>query len=210
MNQHTTKMAPVQTATTTRRGALRLLAGLAVASTGLAALSTAESNAKKKKSRKGKKGGNGICGDKRHARVRVPHDGSVVYTERLENGKRYRLRVTDHVTADYPLLTDPMGIDAGHIFRQEDGPTTAYDSPNGVDYGLSVDGRSASWGDYASNHVYERNVVGQGQKLALRLVTGPESALNPSSQGQLSARRLISTPIELELSGSLSVEILCD
>lgn len=207
MNERTTETASVLTGSTTRRGALRLLAGLALTGSGLAAFGSTDASAKKKSKRKGKKG---ICGDKRHARVRVPHDGSVVHTETLQAGKRYRLRVSGHVTGSAPLLVNPVGIDAGHIFRQGDGSTTTYDSINGVDYGLSVDGAAASWGDYASNHVYERKVVGQGKKLALRLVTEPESSFGNSAQGQLSTRRLVETPIELELSGSLTVEISCD
>lgn len=210
MSERTIQPASTQTASTSRRGALRLLAGLALAGSGLAALDTAGADAKSKNKKKGKKRGKGICGDKRHARVRVPHDGSVVHTETLEGGKHYRLRVSGHVTGSAPLLVNPVGIDAGHIFRQGDGSTTTYDNINGVDYGLSVDGAAASWGDYASNHVYERKVVGEGKKLALRFIAEPESSFGNSAQGQPSTRRLVETPIELELSGSLTVEIFCD
>ena len=211
MNEHTTQTESMLTGSTTRRGALRFLAGIAMTGSGLAALGSADADAKNKKNkRKGKKGGKGICGDKKRARVQVPHDGTVVYTEKLEAGKRYRLRVSDFVTATAPLRPDPVGIDAGYVFRQDGGSVTASDSANGVDYGLSVDGESASWGGYTSNHVYERKVVGQGKKLALRLITEPENSFSNSAQDQLSARRLTETPIEYELSGSLTVEILCD
>jgi hypothetical protein len=212
MNERTTPIASTLADSTTRRGALRFLTGLAMAGSGLSALGAADAGArnKKKNKRKGKKGNKGFCGDKRRARVQVPHDGTVVYTEKLEAGKRYTLHVSGHVTGTAPLLVNPVGIDAGHIFRQEDGSTTTHDSINGIDYGLAVDGAAAAWGDYASNHVYERKVVGEGKKLALHLVTEAESSFNNSAQGQLSARRLISTPIELNLSGSLTVEVLCD
>ncbi len=211
MNERTALLDSTLTQSTTRRGALHFLAGLALASSALTGLGSDDTDAKNKKNkRKGKKGGKGICGDKQYARVRVPHDGAIVYTEKLEAGKRYTLRVSGHVTGAAPLLVNPIGFDAGHIFRQVDGSTTADDSKNGIDFGLSVDGAAAAWGDYASNHVYERKVVGEGKKLALHLVTKAESSLNPSAQGQLSVRRIISTPIELDLSGSLTAEVLCD
>lgn len=204
-----TQVATMLTDTTTRRGAFRFLAGVAMASSGFAALGIADADAKKRK-RKGKKQDNGICGRGKRARVRVPHDGKIVHTPTLENGRRYRPRVAGVVTGSSSLLTS-VGIDAGYIFRPGGDPNLAQDVYGDVDFGLSVDGVAAAWGDHASNHVYERDVVGQGKKLALRLVTEPESGLNQLGQSELAAQRIIANPdLDFTFSGSLTVEILCD
>jgi hypothetical protein len=207
-----TQIASMLTDTTSRRGALHFLAGLALAGIGRATLGSTDVDAKNKKKGKGKgkKRDKKTCNRRKPlARLKVSHDGSIVRTPTLENGRRYWLRVSDHVTGTAPLLS-PVGIDAGYVFRQGDGEATAKDNWNGVDYGLSVDGEAANWGDYQSNHVYGQKVEGQGQKLALRLVTEPESGFNQSADGDLAAQRIISTPIDLELSGALTVEIFCD
>lgn len=203
-SERTTGIASPSTASSTRRGALRFLAGLALSGSGLAALGGAETGAKKKRKGNGKKEGHGHCGrDRRLARVIVPHDGSVVHTPVLENGRRYRLRVSDYASGTSVFTA--IGIDAGYIFRR-DGEPPALDSYGDVDMGLSVDGAAADWGAYAANHVYEKNVVGQGERLALRLVTRPDEA--GLSQG---TQRRVITEIDYDfgLSGSLKVEILC-
>jgi len=211
MNERTIQTASSLTAATNRRGTFRLLAGLALATSGLTNLGSADAGArnKKKNKRKGKKGGKGICGDKRHARVRVPHDGTIVYTEKLEAGKRYRLRVSGYLNGYAPLLPS-VGVDAGYIFKPNGDPSLARDVYADIDFGLSVDGTAANWGAHQTDHIYSREIVGQGQKLALRMITKAEDGMNQSSQNEPSARREIEVNPVLTLSGSLTVEILCD
>lgn len=211
MNEHTIHTASTLTGPSTRRGALRFLTGIALVGSGLATLGSADADArnKKKNTRKSKKNGKGICGDKRHARVRVPHDGTVVFTEKLEAGKRYRLRVSGYVSGFGPLLPS-VGVDAGFIFRPDGDPSLARDIYAGIDFGLTVDGVAANWGAHQTDHVYVREVVGGGKKLALRVITKSEESLSQSSQSEPSARRVIEVNPVLTLSGSLTVEILCD
>ena len=200
-----TDIATLLTASSTRRGALRFLAGIALSGAGLAALGGEETGAKKKRKGRDKNNGQGRCGrDRRLARVNVPHDGSIVHTPVLEHGRQYRLRVSGFASGS-SFLT-PIGIDAGYIFAQGGNPELAKDVYGDADMGLSVDGAAAKWGPYAANHVYEKNVVGQGERLALRLVSRPDEA--GLSQG--TAARIISEiDYEFGLSGSLKVEILC-
>jgi hypothetical protein len=212
MNERTIPTTSMRITSTTRRGALRFFAGLAMAGSGFASLGSADADARNKKNKrknKGKKGGMGICGDKRHARVRVPHDGSVVYTEKLEAGKRYRLRVSGYASGYGPLLPS-AGVDAGYLFRPDGDPSLARDAYAGIDFGLSVDGAPANWGTHQTDHVYTREIVGDGRKLALRMVTKVEETLTPTNQSQPSTRREIEINPLLTLSGSLTVEILCD
>lgn len=206
-SERTTGITSLLTVSSTRRGALRFLAGIALSGTALAAIGGEEVDARKKRKGRDKdkdNKGQGRCGrDRRLAKLNVPHDGSIVYTPVLENGRRYRLRVSGFASGT--SFFTPIGIDAGYIFRR-DGQPPALDSYGDVDMGLSVDGAAASWGAYAANHVYEKNVVGQGERLALRLVTRPDEAA--LSQG--TARRIITElDYEFGLSGSLEVEILC-
>jgi hypothetical protein len=207
----TTQFASTLIASTTRRGALCFLAGLAMAGSGLAVLSGTDADAKNKK--KGKKNngkGKGTC-DRRKplARLKVSHDGSVVHTPKLENGRRYRLRVSESVVGTAPLFPQ-VGVDAGYLFRQDGGDTIAKDSAEGLDFGLWIDDEAVAWGGYNGKHVYERVVKGEGEKLALHLVTEPESGLSQGAGGQVSAQRIISTPVDFEFAGSLTVEVFCD
>jgi hypothetical protein len=201
MNEQTMPAASTLTAASSRRGALRLLAGLALASSGLASFGSPETHAKrsKKSKRKGKKG-------KRSDRARVPHDGTVVYTQTLEAGKRYRLRISGYLNGSGPLLPS-VGVDAGFIFRPGGDPSLAQDVYAGIDFGLSVDGAAASWGPHQTDHVYVREVLGAGKKLALRMVTQSEDNLSQAAQGDPTARRIIEVNPVLTLSGSLSVEV---
>ena len=208
MNERTIPTTSMQTNSTTRRGALRFLAGLAMAGSGLTALGSADSNARNKKSSRKKKSGKGICGDKRHARVHVPHDGPGVYTKTLEAGKQYRLRASGYVSGYGPLLPS-AGVDAGYLFRPDGDPSLARDVYAGIDFGLSIDGAAATWGAHQTDHVYTREIVGEGQELALRMITKAEESLTPTNQGQPSTRREIEINPLLTLSGSLTVEILC-
>ena len=211
MTQHAIQTASTMTAATSRRGAIRFLAGLALAGSGLATLDPQASVARNKKNkRRGKNGGKATCdGRKPLARVKVSSDGSSVQTPRLENGRRYRLRVTGSVTGTAPLFPE-IGVDAGYLFREDGGDTIAKDSADGLDFGLWIDDEPVAWGGYNANHVYERRVQGEGQKLALLLVTESESELSQGASGQLSVRRLISTPVDFDFSGDLTVEIFCD
>ena len=185
--QHTAEIAATLTDAMTRRGALRFLAAAVMGSAGIAALGGVSGEAKKKRGKKGKKPGNGLCGrDRKLAELKVLSDGSIVQTPVLEPGRSYRLRVSGAVTGTTSLQA-PVGIDAGYIFTNGGPQFIAHDVFAEVNYGLAVDGAAASWGDYAANHVYERVVEGNGERLALRLVTGPESAL-PQSTGQMTAR----------------------
>jgi hypothetical protein len=212
MNERTIPTASTLTGAMSRRGTLRILAGLAMASSGLSALEGTDADARNKKDKrknKGRKGSKGICADKRHARVRVPHDGSVVYTAKLEAGKHYRLRASGYASGYGPLLPS-VGVDAAFIFRPDGDPSLARDVYAGIDFGLSVDGAPANWGAHQPDHVYTREVVGEGKKLALRMVTKAEESLTPNNQSQPSTRREIEINPLLTLSGSLTVEILCD
>jgi hypothetical protein len=206
MEPNATRIASTLTETTTRRGALRFLAAT-MSSTSLATLGIASSDAKKrrKNKKKGKKqNAKQTCGrDGRLARISVPHDGAVVYTPELNQGQRYRLRVSDYVVGTGNLLT-AVGIDAGYIYRPGGDPNLARDTYGGVDFGLSVDGAPASWGPFASDHIYEREVQGNGQRLALRLISEPET-------NQAVAQRIIAEEpdLNLTLEGFLTVEVLC-
>jgi hypothetical protein len=212
--QATNQIAAILTGATTRRGALRLLAAAAMTGAGSAAFAT-KIEAKKPKNN-GKNKGKGKGKDKQHGKsgcgrgraldqVKVPHDGTTVQTATLEAGKSYRIRVSGQVTGTTSLLA-PIGIDAGYIYRTDGNRAPALDVYGDADMGLSVDGVAASWGDYAANHVYEREIVGQGERVSLRLVTRPDDAL----QTQASTRRIISVfDYDFNLSGSLTVEILC-
>ena len=194
-------------ATLTCRSSLRLMASLALAGFGLVTPSAAGADARNKK--KGKKRGEATCnGRKPLARVKVSHDGSIAHTPKLENGRRYRLRVSGSATGTAPLFPE-IGVDAGYLFREDGGDTIAKDSADGLDYGLRIDDEPVPWGGYTSNHVYERRVQGAGGKLALRLVTESESQFGNSAQGQSSVRRLVETPADFNFSGELTVEIFC-
>jgi hypothetical protein len=204
--ERSTRIASMLTQTTTRRGALRFLAAAALGSAGLTVLDAADADARKKRRRKRKKRQGGCQRGKPLAQVSVPHDGTTVHTPALEQGRRYRLRVSG-VVSGHSLLT-PIGVDAGYLFRAQSDQLVAHDVLNDIDYGLSVDGAAADWGDYASGHVYEREVLGQDQALALRLVT-TANELNQGT-GQMIAQRIITNPNpDLNLSGTLKVEILC-
>jgi len=211
--QATNQVAAILTGATTRRGALRLLAAAAMTGAGSAAFGATTIEAKKPKDKgkdknkdKGKQHGKSGCGRGRALdRVKVPHDGTTVQTAKLEAGKSYRIRVSGQVTGTTSLLT-PIAIDAGYIYRPGGDPSLALDIYGDADMGLSVDGAAASWGDYAANHIYEREIVGQGQRLALRLVTKPDDAL----QTHAATRRIITVfDYNFVLSGSLTVEVLC-
>jgi hypothetical protein len=210
MRQPTTDTASSLTEATTRRGALRFLAAVAMAGAARAAFAAPHADAKKKhgKNKKGKKPGNGLCGrDRKLAALKVRYDGSLVLTPALEEGRSYRLRVSGVIEGTTALQT-PVGVDAGYIFANKGAQLIARDSYAEVNIGLSVDGGAASWGDYAADHVYERAIQGQGQRLALRVVTKPESALSQGTE-QVTAQRIISVDPELNLSGELTVEVLC-
>jgi hypothetical protein len=215
--QATHRIAAILTEATTRRGALRLLAAAAITGAESATFGAATIEAKKPKSNgkgkekskgkdKGKQHGKSGCGHgKALDRVKVPHDGTTVQTAELEAGKSYRIRVSGQVTGTTSLLT-PIAIDAGYIYRLDSDPSLALDVYGDADMGLSVDGAAATWGDYAADHVYEREIVGQGQRLSLRVVTKPEDAL----QTHASTRRIITVfDYNFVLSGSLTVEVLC-
>jgi hypothetical protein len=208
--ERTTQTASTSAGSLSRRAVLRALAGFALTGTGTAIFHGAVGAKKKRKGKdkdkdKGTKGGNGRCGRKRRlARLQVPHDGTIVHTPVLESGRRYRLRVSGYVSGS-TLLT-PIGIDAGFLFRRDGqlGPT--FDTYGDADMGLSVDGAAAHWGDYEADHVYQREVVGQGERLALRLVSRPDEP----SFNQGTARRLITVfDYDFDLSGTLTVEVLC-
>jgi hypothetical protein len=180
---------------------------------GYAAVATPDADAKNKRKKRGKKGkntqpGDGQCGrDRKLAELQVPHDGSVVQTRVLAQGRSYRLRISGVIEGTTALQT-PVGVDAGYIFGNSGQQFIARDLYGEVNIGLSVDGAPASWGDYASDHVYERVVEGEGKRLALRVVTEPEPELSQGT-GQMTARRIITTDLELNLSGELTVEVLC-
>jgi hypothetical protein len=208
MNEPTIQTTSTLNASTSRRESLRFLAALALTGSGLAGLAAVDADAKKNKN--GKKRRKSTCdGRKPLARVKVSHDGSTAHTPKLENGRRYRLRVSGSVTGTAPLFPE-IGVDAGYLFREDGGDTIAKDTADGLDFGLRIDGEPVPWGGYTSNHVYERRVQGAGGKLALRLVTESESQFSNSAQGQLSVRRLVETPVDFDFSGELTVEIFCD
>jgi hypothetical protein len=213
--QATYRTPTILTGATTRRGALRFLAAAAITGAGSAAFGAASIEAKKPKRNgkgkekskdKGKPHGKSGCGQGRALdRVKVPHDGTTVQTAELEAGKSYRIRVSGQVTGTTSLLA-PIAIDAGYIYRPGSDPSPTLDIYGDADMGLSVDGAAASWGDYAADHVYEREIVGQGQRLALRLITKPDDAL----QTHAATGRIIRVfDYNFVLSGSLSVEVLC-
>ncbi len=145
----------------TRRNVLKWLGGtvaggLVVVAAGHAA------DAKRKK--KGKKQKAKTCAPGRSVgSVNVPADGTAVNTPVLDAGQRYRLRATGFWTSNAT-----HGQDAFADFELAN-PNVSVTTFQGTRLGLSVDGGNVDqWGSYNTNHVYQREVVGQGTALSLR------------------------------------------
>lgn len=192
----------------TRRGALRFLAAAVVGGAGIAGPGSSAIDAKRKR-RKHRKGGGSskaICGRGGHAvKLELPNDGTVVETPVLAAGHSYRLRVSGVVTGVTSTQAE-VGIDAGYRFANRANSIAFTDSFGDLDYGVSVDGGPANWGDFTTTHVYERVVNGNGAKLALRF-----TALPAPAAAKRGLRRIITEDpdLDLTLDGELTVEIHC-
>jgi hypothetical protein len=177
----------------TRRGFVRLLGGAAAIGAMVAVGHAAPAVAKRnKKNRKRKKKGNATGNTQtpqttcqpgaQIGAVSVPATGATVSTPVLTQGQRYRLRASGFWSSN---ATNGQDAFADFPFANPNAPVTTF---QGVRLGLSVDGGSADvWGSYNTNHVYEREVVGQGAALTLRC----------------------SDLIHTDNSGAVLVEVLC-
>ena len=114
--------------------------------------------------------------------VSVPATGATVQTPVLLQGQRYRLRASGFWSSN---ATNGQDAFADFPFANPAAFVTTF---QGVRLGLSVDGGSADvWGSYTTNHVYEREVTGQGVALSLRC----------------------SDKVHTDNSGAVLVEVLC-
>ena len=109
------------------------------------------------------------------AQLAGPYTGVAVQTPVLTQGQAYQFRVTGaaatngeaSVDAEYGFLTaDPTNIAA------------VVDVPVGIDVGLSIDDDTTdgdilpNWGPYTASHIYERQVLGQGRAVSIKLHDG--------------------------------------
>jgi hypothetical protein len=150
----------------TRRGFVRLLGGTAALGAVAAATRVEPAAAKRKRRRKKKKKqvtpltcqpGTQV------GAVSVPATGATVTTPVLLAGQRYRLRASGFWSSN---ATHGQDAFADFEFANPNAVVTTF---QGVRLGLSVDGGNIDqWGTYNTNHVYEREVVGQGAALSLR------------------------------------------
>jgi hypothetical protein len=168
----------------TRRHFVRLLGGGAALGAVVVTTQAEPAAAKRKRRKKGNnKKKQAICrpGSQLGA-VSVPATGATVTTPVLLQGQRYRLRASG-----FWLSNATHGQDAFADFEIA-APTKVVTTFQGVRLGLSVDGGNTDlWGSYTTNHVYEREVVGQGAALSLRC----------------------SDVVHADNSGAVLVEILC-
>lgn len=173
-------------AVSTRRSMLRLLGG--AAAMGAVAVVGAGERADARRKR-GKKTGRGkgqqqeVCRrGTQFGAVSVPATGASVKTPVLVTGQRYLLRASGFWSSNATHGSDAF---ADFEFANPAAIVTTFE---GVRLGLSVDGGNIDgWGSYTTNHVYEREVVGQGVALSLRC----------------------SDVIHTDNSGSVLVEVLC-
>lgn len=152
----------------TRRGVLRLLAGMAAGSR-LSLLGLFDSGYGGSHHRNCCPAGTLL------STISIPTDGAVVRTPALSAGQHYRLRVSGAITTNVGTKLGVLAIDAGYLFFTRDGASAlGADRLNGVDVGLamvsgaSAADRSATWGAFRATHLYERKVVGQGQPIKFR------------------------------------------
>ena len=179
-------------AVSTRRSFVHLL-GAATAMSAVAVVARGEAAEAKRKGRKKKKNKNKntpttqtpqtICqSGSQVGAVSVPGTGASVSTPVLAQGQRYRLRASGFWSSN---ATHGQDAFADFEFANPNAVVTTFE---GVRLGLSIDGGSADvWGSYTTNHVYEREVVGQGAALSLRC----------------------SDKVHTDNSGSVLVEVLC-
>jgi hypothetical protein len=140
-----------------------MLAGAAAGLTAAAGITSTE--AKKKKRKKPKKGSSACPAGTLLATVIVPGHGQTVFTPSLDSGQRHRLRAVGACSTDAT-----HGNDAFAAFPYAN-PTTFEKTADGVRLGLSIDGGSPDqWGTYKPDHIYEREVTGQGDALALKFI----------------------------------------
>jgi hypothetical protein len=93
-------------------------------------------------------------------------------TPTLKRGQRYQLRAIGFWSTNASFGNDAF---AAFPFANPNAPETVF---QGVRLGLSVDGSSPDqWGSYHLDHIYEREVTGEGAPLSLRF-TDPLSADN--------------------------------
>ena len=176
-------------AVATRRTVVRLLGGaaalaaVAAVSRGEAAAAKGKRHKKNRKKQKRTQPKQPTCPSGRPVgAVSVPGSGASVSTPVLSPGQRYRLRASGFWTSNAT-----HGQDAFADFLLAD-PAVVVTTFAGVRLGLAVDGGSADgWGSYSPTHGYEREVVGQGAALSLRMTD------------------LVHT----DNSGSVLVEVLC-
>ncbi len=158
----------------TRRHALRLLAAAAAGLAATAGLGVAEAKKKPKTCRRGK----------RPATVRVPASGATATTPVLRRGQRYRLRASGVVATNAVAGQD---AEFGFLLATPGDPNTLIDVFEGLDVGISIDGKAPNWGPYNLAHTYETTVVGHGRAVTLQLLDTQHS----------------------DNSGSLTVEVFC-
>lgn len=190
--------------TTGRRRVLRLLAGgalgalvgwpVAEAASAHDALATCSRFEDKKKRKacvkKAKKhnrthtNANTCPAGRRVGSVNVPGNGTTVSTPVLAQGQRYRLRASGAAATN---ATRGQDAEYDFPFANPSDLNNVIDSVQGTDIGVSIDGQAPDWGPYNVAHVYEREVVGQGRALSLKLVD----------------------IIYTDNSGSLTIEIFC-
>jgi hypothetical protein len=165
MDQHRfDSLTRALTSVPSRRHLLRGLAGLAVASCGIATRLLPDAAAKKKRKKRKKPKQQRLCqpGDQFGA-VNVPGTGAAASTPVLKQDQSYRLRASGFWSSNAT-----RGQDAFADFALAD-PDTFVTTFMDVRLGLSVDGGSPdAWGDYNVSHVYEQDVIGQGAALSLR------------------------------------------
>jgi hypothetical protein len=172
-------------ATVSRRAAVRAIG--ATTAIALAAIAgrdgVAKTNKNKKKKRKKRTASPGVCpSGTLVGTVAVPANGTSVTTVPLNQGQRYRLRATGFWSTNAEFGNDAY---AAFKLTAPGTPTTVF---QGTRLGLSVAGGSPDlWGSYNSNHVYEREVTGQGAALSLRFTD----------------------PVTSDNAGTLTVDVIC-
>jgi hypothetical protein len=147
--------------TSSRRDVLR---GLAGAGGAFGALRLPNAVAAKKKKNKKKRKRQPTCrpGEQVGA-VGVPGTGAVVATPVLKKDQRYRLRASGFWSSN---ATNGQDAFADFTFANHAIHTTVFQN---VRLGLSVDDGSPDlWGSYKVDHLYVRELTGQGAALSLR------------------------------------------
>lgn len=173
MDMHSRGQTPsVMTQCTTRRGALVLLGGTAIAA-GRGPRPFFETAA----------GGTGdassmlVCPASRaFPTLLVPADGTIVRTPTLVRGQRYRLHAAGFVSSNVAARLGVWAIDAGYLFAVRDGGLTQHadrldEGPIGVVIvsGARADS-TATWGAYVPTHRYQCDIGGDDQPVVLQLV----------------------------------------